>query len=323
MTALVRSEWLRLRSRYAVVALLLGALGVSVLLTIGQIVTHEDDYAAASQAFRAERIAAYPDELAAYELTLSQIGPDQMPVGHRVVTLEEYASGLDFTGSVTEVPSRRFVTTEMVAELAKICVVLVALAGFLAGASFVGHEWQQRTLHALVVWEPRRGRVVAAKAADLSDAVALALVAGELLVHALGYLGGRLRGTVEGTDGAWWLGQAGFVGRGLAVTLVAALAGATLALLSRSAAFAIAAGLVQVGLVESFVLAVRPDWQVWTFRGAANAVLDGGTTVVFAGPDGQPLSVAVTAAAATATLAAYLLVVGGSAVASFVRRDLA
>lgn len=323
MTALVRSEWLRLRSRYAVAALLLGALAVSLLLTIGQIVTHEDDYAAAAQAFRTERIAAYPDELAAYELTLSQIGPNQMPAGHRVVTVEEYAAGSEFNGTTTEVPSQRFVTTEMVAELAKICVVLVALAAFLAGATFIGHEWQQRTLHALVVWEPRRLRVVAAKATALAAAVALALGVGELLVHGLGYLGGRLRGTVEGTDAAWWLGQAAFVGRGLGVALAAALAGATLALLSRSAAFAIAAGLVQVGAVESFVLAVRPDWQVWTFRGAANAVLDGGTTVVFAGPDGQPLSVAVTAAAASVTVAAYLLIVGGSAVASFARRDLA
>ncbi len=54
--------------------------------------------------------------------------------------------------------------------------VILAILGFVVGASFLGADWSAGTLAGLLIWEPRRLRVLAAKAADLVVVLAMASV---------------------------------------------------------------------------------------------------------------------------------------------------
>ncbi len=100
--------------------------------------------------------------------------------------------------------------------------VVLALLGFVVGASFVGAEWSAGTMGSLLTWEPRRLKVLATKGAALAlllAAVGAALLAGFLaasygiaawrgdttgatrgLLLSLGLTG--LRGTVLGAGAA-------------------------------------------------------------------------------------------------------------------------
>ena len=66
MRNLVRSELLRLRSRHAIVAIVLCAAGLLLALMVGQVLAHTDDYASAREAFVAQRTLTYEDDLQSY-----------------------------------------------------------------------------------------------------------------------------------------------------------------------------------------------------------------------------------------------------------------
>src|SRR4051795_1215342 len=63
-------------------------------------------------------------------------------------------------------------------------VGLGAGLGFVLGASAGGAEWAQKTVQALLFWEPRRIRVIAAKVLALSLVAATFVVLGQLLTVA-------------------------------------------------------------------------------------------------------------------------------------------
>lgn len=323
MRWLLASEILRLRSRVGVVALLTAGVAFVALLMVGQVSMHEDDYEQARAAFRTERTAAYPDELASYRLTLASIGESQMPKGHREVTVAEYVDGVDFTGATTPVPSRRFVSADITPEMVKLASVLLCIVAFLAGATAGGAEWQQRTIHGLLTWESRRARVFAAKALALAVVTVTALLLAQLSTLALGQVGGMLRGTTEGTDGGWWLEQLGSVARGAIVVVLSSCAGISLAFLGRLTAFALGVGIVYVGVVESLVLGVRPALEPYTIRGAMSAFLDGGSQIILPNGEAPPIVLVVTSLGALVTVLAYAALTTAAATASFVRRDVA
>jgi len=137
----------------------------------------------------------------------------------------------------------------------------LALGGFLLGASLLGSDYTSRALTTLLTWEPRRSRVLGARA------VACALVTAGLSLATLPAVTLALlpSALAHGTGAS--LTTTAFVSTvatGVRCALLAAAAsalGVSLAALGRSTAAAIAALVVYLVVVEQVVNSVAPS--VW------------------------------------------------------------
>ncbi|MBK8468867.1 MAG: hypothetical protein IPL45_03445 [Actinomycetales bacterium] len=318
----MRSELLRLRSRQAIVAIVLCAAGLLLALMVGQVLAHTDDYASAREAFVAQRTLTYEDDLQSYRATLDSVGVAQMPVGSREVSLAEYLDGQEFTGGVADIPTRRFVTATLTSEMAKIASVVAAIAAFTVGATSAGAEWAAATLPALLTWEPRRLRFVVAKMLAIAAlAVALAVVL-HGIVLGLSWVGGAWRGTLEGLTTSWWVDAVQTAARGTLIAALASAAGFHLSLLTRSTGFAVGVGFLYPAVVESVLQGLRPEAEQWTIRGTAGAFLDGGTALLIPQMDQPLLVVTIAALPALLTVLAYAVPLAMVSALVFTRRDI-
>lgn len=121
---------------------------------------------------------------------------------------------------------------------------LVILLGFIAGASFIGADWQAGVIPTTLSWETRRTHVFFAKLA----AVVVSVFAVALLWHVLfdGALTGlsALEGTLGQADGQWLRTVTGLAVRVSAVAAGAALFGYAAGHIGRSTAAALGLGYV-------------------------------------------------------------------------------
>ena len=190
---------------------------------------------------------------------------------------------------------------------------VLALAGLVAGASVIGAEWRAGTMPLLLTWEPRRKRVLAAKAvATFVTAVGVAAALEVLFVAAL-VPAAALRGTMDGVDLAWTADLA-FAGLRIAfLTGVAATTGFALAAIGRNTTVALGAAFVQLNLVENLLRGLRPGWSGWLIGENATVFLADAalSDVPF---DRSTLGAAV-------ILATYALGLLAVALALFQRRD--
>ena len=95
-----------------------------------------------------------------------------------------------------------------------IVAIFYLVVAVLVGASFVGAEYRSGTVENLLLWEPRRARVLLTKfVAGFGSSVVLTYL---LLVWltALLYLLAITRGTTQGVDGRFWIDVASTSGRG-------------------------------------------------------------------------------------------------------------
>ncbi|MFI7076939.1 ABC transporter permease subunit [Micromonospora sp. NPDC049903] len=133
---------------------------------------------------------------------------------------------------------------------------ILALIGFVVGASFVGAEWSTGGMMNLLLWRPKRLTVLLTKlGALLTGLLALALPATVAWFGSL-WLVANLRGsTAEMTSGVW---QSFLLTglRGIVLALVAATVGFALASLGRHTAMALggAIGVLVVGQVAIAML---------------------------------------------------------------------
>lgn len=132
-------------------------------------------------------------------------------------------------------------------------VPLVLLA-FVVGASFIGADWRAGTVATQLTWEPRRIRILVAKAAAVVVTTAVATVIFQtLLAGAL--LPGALRGGGSaGADTSWLRATAGEVLRGAALSGIAAATGLALGSIGRNTAFALGAGFIYLAVLEGGLL---------------------------------------------------------------------
>ena len=322
MTDLLAAELLRLRSRIAVWALLGVALLAVVAFMVGQAVTHVDDYDQASRQFAIDRADGYETARTAYLLTLKSVGAAQLSTDARDISVQEYVAGHEFFGGVTEVPSRRFSLRDQMPEITKSVSVIFVLAGFMIGATYAGADWGARAIHVLLAWDSRRGRVLLAKLIVVGLAVAASTMAGHLLAQVMGGATGIFRGTNAGVDGAWWLSELSAAGRGALLAAMASALGFVLAFGARSTGFALGLGFLYLSMAESLLLAWRPRLEPHLLRGAANAFLDGGNTIMIYSTGREPVQLAVAMGSASGTLALFLVVPVLACLFSFTRRDV-
>lgn len=141
--------------------------------------------------------------------------------------------------------------------------VFLGIGALIGGASMVGAEWKANTFTTMLTWEPRRTRVAVGKllaAGVLAVVVAIALqlvFAAALLPTVL------LRGTTDGADAEWTRELLAVLARGGALTGIAAIVGASVAMIGRSTAAALGVAFAYLAVVEAVVRAWKPRMARW------------------------------------------------------------
>lgn len=185
--------------------------------------------------------------------------------------------------------------------------VLLVLTAFVAGTSMVGADWRSGALSLQLTWEPRRARVLVARAAAaMLVAAAIAVVLQLLLVFAL-LPTALLQGTTEGADLVWWQRLFGGVLRTAVMTGLAATMGIGLATVGRNTAAAVGALFVHLNVVEPLIRALRPSWGRWLI-GENTAVFVSGQALVDSPVSPSTLAALVVLTAITAASVAFALV---------------
>jgi hypothetical protein len=165
----------------------------------------------------------------------------------------------------------------------------------------------------LLTWEPRRVRVLAAKALAAAVVVFVWAMLMQAAIAGAFYPTAEFEGTMRGVDAAWW-GDIGLQSlRFAGIAVVAALMGLSLATVGRNTAAALGVGFVHLAVVEGLIRAFRPSWTDWLLGDNIGKAL--------ALNEGPPLG--HSGAAAGLTLAVYTLALLLVATAVFRRRDIA
>jgi hypothetical protein len=154
---------------------------------------------------------------------------------------------------------------EEMPELLLVLAGLLALFGYLVGASVVGVEWSSGGMTNLLLWRSQRVRLLLGKLTAVALGV---LLAGIVLIGAwlaTIWLIARYRGTFSQLTQGFWISLGLDAARGLATALCAALLGAALASLGRrtAAALGVVLGYVVVWEIGArlimMMLRVVPD----------------------------------------------------------------
>ncbi|MEU5937699.1 ABC transporter permease subunit [Micromonospora sp. NPDC047548] len=132
---------------------------------------------------------------------------------------------------------------------------ILALVGFVVGASFVGAEWSTGGMMNLLLWRPKRLTVLLTKlAALLTGLLAVALPTTALWFGSF-WLVATLRGSTEKMTSGTWQSFALTGLRGVVLALVTAAIGFALASLGRHTAMALG-GVIAVMVVGQFGLGI-------------------------------------------------------------------
>jgi hypothetical protein len=241
VTRLFSMEWRRLRMRRLVRVFIVIALLNIVISGVWVFAKSNRDLAGAESA-----------RLAQVERCNQEFGPPG-PGG--------FGPGPGFCDDFSEVKDPRFHLADLPRIYEALAFVFVFAMWALA-ASFIGAEWEAGTVGTLLTHEPRRGRVLVAKAgvavafAMVATAIILALLSLALLPAAI------VRGTTEGTGGAWIGDTAGLGLRVIAGSGLAAVFGFSLATAARRTSVAIGV-LLLAFLYETIVRSIAPGWVRW------------------------------------------------------------
>ncbi|MCB1245954.1 MAG: ABC transporter permease subunit [Acidimicrobiia bacterium] len=144
------------------------------------------------------------------------------------------------------------------------------------GASFIGAEYSAGTIETLLLWEPRRRRVLSAKV------VVAAVVAFVLLIGLLAFLtavlvpAGVWRGSTAGADAAFWRGLGGVIARtGLAGAGVAAIA-LSISAIARHTVAGVVAFLGYIALSPALVNTILRGFRPFDLTENLGAFIGGG-----------------------------------------------
>jgi ABC-type transport system involved in multi-copper enzyme maturation permease subunit len=133
----------------------------------------------------------------------------------------------------------------------------------LVGASFVGAEWTSGAMTTLLTWEPRRGRILAAKVVAASVVTAIATLAVLLIVAEVLLPSGLTVGTTVGYSGQWLRSVSGLWLRTGAISAIGAALGVGLGTLMRNSAGSIALWLVFEFIASPLLVVWRPRLGLW------------------------------------------------------------
>ena len=149
-------------------------------------------------------------------------------------------------------------------------------ASVVVGASAVGADWGAGLMTTLLTWEPRRARLMTAKALAAVLVVVFATLAVFLLIAVVLIPSGTARGSMDGLTGTWWRSTFGLSARGLAAATLGTSLGVGLANVMRTAAGPIAAWMI-FQFVGAPIVAFfwRPSLYRWFPDGNVQLLLGG------------------------------------------------
>lgn len=237
---------------------------------------------------------------------------------------------VDETGTYRTLPADAFFDDPRIQARTALRITAVAVAAamamfaFIMGASFVGAEWNAGTMQALLFWEPRRVRVLVAKAAALVAGVVVITAAVEAVGFGGMYLITATRGSTAGVTGGLVTSVVLTMLRGTVVVSVAALLGYAIAGLCRVTGAALGGAFLYFLILEQILAGLRPGWQRFLFGANMGAVLAKKIDVADAhGRLDAPQHIYhLTAGRGLVTLAVYLVVLLGAFFVTFTRRDV-
>jgi ABC-type transport system involved in multi-copper enzyme maturation permease subunit len=147
--------------------------------------------------------------------------------------------------------------------------------GWVVGASAIGAEWHTGHMTTILTWEPRRGRVIGAKAIACLASVFVLSFALQILLGAVLSFAAQVRGSTVGVDLAWLTETAGVAFRVSLLAAVFAGFGFGLASIGRNSAVALGVGFGYLVIVENLVRGLRPRWMPWLLtENAALFIID-------------------------------------------------
>lgn len=226
---LLRAELIRFRSRRSIVLLLLAGIIVALAVTI----TTALDTRSSSDADIAKA-----EKQAAGEIKSCEKHPGR----HRVKNPTDCSSQIrDYYLARTKLDPGK------VRDSAVVLATTLMLAGLLAATSFIGAEYSSGSMSNLLLFEPRRWKVWAAKL--IAAALALAVWGAVCMAIMLTVLVTLGRARDPGSwDGGWLQDTISTGGRAAVLVAVAALLGAAVTLVTRST-------MGTAGLVFGYILA--------------------------------------------------------------------
>lgn len=185
---------------------------------------------------------------------------------------------------------------------------------WLVGASAIGAEWGNRTVSALLTWEPRRTRVLVTKAAAAAVSTALWVIALQIVWTAVMMpVASDGVGFTVGPPFSWG-DYLAFAARILGVCVVASVLGFSLATIGKNTGAALGGGMAYLLIVESLVRAYLPEWNDWLLSTNIVRVAERGADAAFDG---------VTTEEAALRLVAYAVGLFLVALGVFRRREMA
>ncbi len=255
--SLLRAELRRITHRRFIRWLVvLGALGYALVLAISY-----NQYANKSAETLAEgqaKIQQFVDEQNAYrEVCLTEVPATEAPENYcpPVATAEDWGDAADY------VSKQPFSMNDDLPGIAVGIAVMVAGLSFLVGATWIGAEWAQKTLAALLFWEPRRLRVYWSKVAVLAAGVMLVALAAQAAWLAFGFFLASAKGSTATEEGLWG-DVVALEARAIGLALILSLMGFGIATLIRNTGAALGVGFVYF-VAEVIAQGVRPEWQEW------------------------------------------------------------
>jgi len=189
---------------------------------------------------------------------------------------------------------------------------ILFVGALVVGASFVGAEWHAGTMTTLLTWEPRRLRVLAAKAVACVAVVFLLAAGLEVVLSLALALVAKTRGITSGLPSGWFRSVVGTIARVGAAAAAASALGLALAMIGRNAAAAMGVSFGYLAIVEGLIRGLKPQWQPWLFGDNLNAFILGGGSL----PGGRSVG------GAALVLGVYLGVLLFVAAVSFRVRDV-
>lgn len=172
--------------------------------------------------------------------------------------------------------ARDFVYADDLQSGLRIAASIIFTTAVVVGASAVGADWGAGLMTTLLTWEPRRGRLMAAKGLAVVGGVVLATIAIFVLVALVLLPTGATRGTMDGLTATWWRSIFGLAARGLAVAALGTALGIGLANVMRTSAGPIASWLIFQFVVAPVVAVFwRPSLYRWFPDGNVQLLLGG------------------------------------------------
>ena len=326
--SLYKAEARRLTKRRFVRWLVIGSLVVLAAIAVGMAFTNQKVGPEQVAAAQAQAQAEYRQSLRFAEEERKRC---------------ESTPGSDCTQLYTPTPEdfqaewympSTFTFKEKFRDMVTTFAAIMALAGFVIGASYVGAEWSSGGMMNLLLWRPQRLKVLATKLAALLAGLAVLSVLVAAVWTVAFVVIGNLRGSMDGMTSGAWQSVALTELRAVGLILAAGAIGFGLASLGRHTALALGAAvgvivLFQFGLYTVLSLARAPFAEAWLLPTWGIAWMDKTITLEntngcdFSATSGcEPAKLTLTWPMAGGLMAVALVLVVGAAMWTMRSRDI-